>query len=409
MRVLHISTVLQGGGAARVALSLHRWQRGRSLESTLLCGSGSAGEESGVAVLGVERWRHLGNVLLQRITSREGLLNAGVWERAFGRYVEDADVIHLHNAHGYYLPRGALERILERPTVWTLQDEWLLTGRCAFPLDCDGFRRGCRPCPYLDRYPATWFDRAGEEFPRRRELAAAANARFVTPSAMIRDRFIAEGFDARRFDVIPNPLDLTAHASVAARRRARQDLGLPEDRIVLLFVAAETWIPRKGIDVFERSTRRFDDPDRWQLCVVGALDREVRRRFQDHPVSARMVGSVTDREHLSKIYLASDVMVVPSRNESFGLIVIEAAAMGCRVVCSDLPVFREILGDRGTYFPVGDDRECARALQSVGAEGVPGPLLDHARSIRERYSLDRVADRYLAAYRRILGESGHRA
>lgn len=401
MRVLHISTVTHGGGAARVARALHDCQRQRGIESVLLCGRGRPEEAEDVWTLGIEPWRHLGNVAWQRISGEEGSWNTRAWEHALGRYVKRAEVIHLHNAHGYYLPRRMLEEILARPAVWTLQDEWLLTGRCAFPLGCRGFENGCRPCPYPGRYPSAWIDRAGVELPRRRRLAHQANAIFVTPSAMIRARFLEQGFPADRFEVIHNPLDMDVEVSAAARREARRELGLPEDRTILLFVAAETWIPRKGLDVLDDAARQLREPEASYICVVGALNRQVRRMFADHPVEARLVGSVTDRARLAKYYLASDALVVPSLNESFGLIIIEAAAMGCRVVCSDLPVFREILGEEGLYFPLKDSRACARALEEVAANRRAESSLALASTVRSRFSIDRITDQYLATYDRV--------
>lgn len=398
-RVLHVSTAADGGGAARVARALHDRLGQRNVESTLLCGLGRADPGAAVVTLGTPPWRHVGNALLQRLSGREGALNRRAWEEALPSHLERADVVHLHNAHGYYLPRAILERILCRPTVWTLHDEWLLTGRCAFPLECSGYLEGCRPCPYMRRYPAAWIDRAGAEHPRRRRLAASANAVFVTPSAVTRDRFVAAGFPAQRFRVIHNPLQIGDELSTRTRRQARRELGLPEDKTVLLFVAAETWVPRKGIDVFAAATRRLVEPEAWQLCVVGAVDREVQRTFAAHPVASRLAGPVDDRRLLATWYRAADALVAPSRGESFGLIVVEAAAMGCRVVCSDLPVFRELLGDHALYFSPGNDLAAARAIGSLRGGGDDDrSLLAQSRMIRERFSLDRIVDQYLAEY-----------
>lgn len=400
LKVVHISTTSSGGGAAGVAKALQQNQRQRGMDSVLLCGLGEATDHEAVRTLGIGRSRHIANVLLQRLTGKEGLLNSRAWKRAKQRFVDRADLVHLHNVHGYYLPREVLKAILRKPTVWTLQDEWLLSGRCAFPLTCRGFERGCSPCPYLGRYPAAWIDHAGREFPKRRDLVDQARALFITPSATLRERFLSVGFPRNRFRVIYNPLDLEPAASRASRLESRRELGLPEDRTVLLFVAAETWVARKGIDVFDSAARRLRDPDMWQLCVVGALNRSVRERFEQHPVPTRLVGRITDRECLRRHYLASDVLVTPSQGEALPLVAIEAAAMGCRVVCTDLPFFREIVGREGRYFPTADSRACAEALEDLVSSDEPiTPPLAESESIRRRFCLDRITDSYLAAYR----------
>jgi glycosyltransferase involved in cell wall biosynthesis len=47
-------------------------------------------------------------------------------------------------------------------------------------------------------------------------------------------------------------------------------------------------------------------------------------------------------------------VIVASRNEGFGLPIIEAAQYGKPVIATDIPVFREVAGEGATYFPVDD-------------------------------------------------------
>ena len=57
---------------------------------------------------------------------------------------------------------------------------------------------------------------------------------------------------------------------------------------------------------------------------------------------------------LRALYRGAEVFALPSRHEGFGLPVLEAMAQETPVLCSDLPVLREIAGDAATYVPVGD-------------------------------------------------------
>lgn len=59
---------------------------------------------------------------------------------------------------------------------------------------------------------------------------------------------------------------------------------------------------------------------------------------------------------------AASVMVVPSTQEGFGLVVAEAMALETPLVCSDIPVFREVAADTACYFPVGNADALAEAI-----------------------------------------------
>ena len=55
-------------------------------------------------------------------------------------------------------------------------------------------------------------------------------------------------------------------------------------------------------------------------------------------------------ETLESLYALADCLVLPTLHEGFGLPVLEAMARGVPVVCSDLPVLREVAGSAALYF-----------------------------------------------------------
>jgi phosphatidylinositol alpha-mannosyltransferase len=81
------------------------------------------------------------------------------------------------------------------------------------------------------------------------------------------------------------------------------------------------------------------------------------------------VGRVTSGEK-SRILASSQIYVAPNTGgESFGLVLIEAMAAGCAVVCSDLEAFRDVVGSHASVVPVGDPDRLASAV--VGLLGDP--------------------------------------
>lgn len=84
------------------------------------------------------------------------------------------------------------------------------------------------------------------------------------------------------------------------------------------------------------------------------------------PPGTVRLGWVEDRV-LRTVVAGADVLVLPSRDEGFGLPALEALACGTPVVTSDLPALREVLGELATYAPAGDVEAFAAALSGPRA------------------------------------------
>src|SRR4030042_2824557 len=70
----------------------------------------------------------------------------------------------------------------------------------------------------------------------------------------------------------------------------------------------------------------------------------------------------TDQQ-LAGLYKNAEYLLFPSLEEGFGLPGLEAMALGCPVICSDLPVFKEIYQDAPLYFKPRDIDSMADTLE----------------------------------------------
>jgi glycosyltransferase involved in cell wall biosynthesis len=117
------------------------------------------------------------------------------------------------------------------------------------------------------------------------------------------------------------------------------------------------------------------------------------------------------RGDVPDLLCAADVSVIPSRWEGFGVALIEAMALGSRIVATDLPTTREITADGACARLVPVDRppvmaeaiiEVLRDPEAIGrAEAARARFLD-------RYTIDRVEDGMIAFYGRALASSRDR-
>lgn len=95
-------------------------------------------------------------------------------------------------------------------------------------------------------------------------------------------------------------------------------------------------------------------------------------------------GEAPSREQLDDLYAASDVLFLPSRDEGFGLPMLEAAVHRLPIVCSDLPALRELGGDGAVFIaPDADPRDAADAVLAAIARG---PSADLSRRVEAEYS-----------------------
>jgi D-inositol-3-phosphate glycosyltransferase len=157
------------------------------------------------------------------------------------------------------------------------------------------------------------------------------------------------------------------------RSGARGALGFDSDRPLLLFVGRIQ--PLKGPDVAIRALADLRHRDA-QLVIVGGAsgergDSEAHRArgLVDELGLHDRVHFVEPQPHhiLSTYYRAADVVLVPSRSESFGLVALEAAACGVPVVASAVGGLLSLVdhGRTGSLIEGRDPAEYARAVEAL--------------------------------------------
>ena len=225
--------------------------------------------------------------------------------------------------------------------------------------------------------------------------------------------------DPARVEVVHPGVDLAAFAP-ASRTSARTRLDIPVDADLLLFVGrlqplkAPDLLLRAAAELLERdSTRRT----RLVVAIVGGpsgtgLEHpDALTRLAAELGVADVVRFVppVPRGELVDWYAAASLVCVPSYNESFGLVAIEAQAVGTPVVAAAVGGLRTAVADgRSGVLVVGHDpRDYADVIARILDEpGLHGALSRGAREQAERFSWGRTAEATLAVYARAQGMLG---
>ena len=181
--------------------------------------------------------------------------------------------------------------------------------------------------------------------------------------------------------------------------RFRQVKPHPTEGPTIFFVGRHE--PRKGLAVLLAAMRLL--PDDVVLWVAGdGPQTETLRRRMAGDDRIRWLGRLSEEEKISRLR-GAHVFCAPSlRGESFGVVLLEAMAAETPIVASDIPGYARVArpGIEATLVPPGDTTRLAAALRQTLS--TPGDLVLRGIERAERFSMDRLAERYEAVYRRVL-------
>jgi len=238
--------------------------------------------------------------------------------------------------------------------------------------------------------------------PERRAdlLAAVRDARVVfAVSGALADRVRA----VTGVDAIALPLGCD-HASLAScsmpRREARRLLGLPDDRVIVLFVGYV--LREKGVRELANAILDLGDPF---LGVFVGAGPEAGFGSTDPRADGRLLYQGPRSHEEALLYMsAADVLVLPSYGEGLPTVIVESGSLGVPVIASAVGGIPGLLGeDRGTMLPEISAGAVATALSAFlerqdEANAAAGRLREHVRAY---YDVDLNAARLLAHYRSV--------
>lgn len=401
MRVLQVSSADIAGGAERVAMQLHESLPASGHSTTLVVGHRHL-EAPGVLELPSEGGvAQIGRVAekVARLAGRQDVFHPS--SHHLERLLPEGwDVAILHNLHGRYFDVAAVRRLRAvAPVILVLHDQWLLTGHCAHPLECERWQTGCGSCPDLTLYPSVRRDGTAANHRRKRRHLHDLDVNVVSPGRWVLENVARSpilGHAPQHH--IPNMVDLDVFTP-GDRAAAAASLGLPADRPIVLFPA------------------RFamTSPYKDAATVLGAIDRlegsahlvtfgDVAEKIGEHTT---VLAPVTDPAVMADHFRAAAVIVQASKAEVFGLTVIEAAACARPVVVTGVGGLREIVEHEvtGLIVPPNDVTAMTAAIRGLLADPQRAAAIGaRARSeVMATYGSATVIDQWDQLLRSVVG------
>ena len=147
---------------------------------------------------------------------------------------------------------------------------------------------------------------------------------------------------------------------------------------------------QKGLDTFLKVLPRMKHV---HCTIVGSGEDETKLKYMARTLPVRFLGYRSD---MKKVYAKFDVLVVPSRWESFCITAIEAQAMGIPVIAHDIPVMREIGGGSYILYKSPDQLPHIFNTQAWDSEEIRQRGIENAKG----YTVKKYANRLKSFYSR---------
>lgn len=322
-----------------------------------------AGEDCGYYRIGTFNSRRV-SVALSRITGFNGCF-AWIETRKLLKKIDEfkPDVIHLHNLHDSYINLPMLFSYIKKhnvPTVWTLHDCWSFTGQCPHftMVKCDKWKTGCHNCPQYKEYPASLYDNTKKMWQLKKKwFTGVKNMTIVTPSRWLA-RLAQESYlKEYSIQVINNGIDLNVFKPTQSNFRERYEI--PAEKHIILGVSF-AWGYRKGLDCFVEMAEKLGE--QYQIVLVGT-DDEIDRNLPHNIIS---IHRTQNQKELAEVYSAADVFVMPTREENYPTVNMEAIACGTPVVTFDTGGSPEMLDDKtGIVVEANDIEATKKAIKDI--------------------------------------------
>lgn len=236
----------------------------------------------------------------------------------------------------------------------------------------------------------------------------------IAVSQAVHKVLLSKGLPPEKVTTIYNGVPLPDADLQAERDAVRKQLGFSATDLVLCSVGR--FIPDKGQDILIEALSRLQQERLGQgfgAVLVGEAQGSWYEKVRTLAETAgidHLIRFVGFQQNVAKFLFAADIFVLPSRRESFGLVLLEAGAAGLPIVASRVGGIPEVVeeGASGILFAPEDVEELTSSLRTLmGDEQRRREMGVKSREIfSEKFSLATMVQGTMALYQELLASDG---
>lgn len=315
-----------------------------------------------------------------------------------------ADIIHIHITYLQFLSFYDYQKLFEnKKIVITLHDTWFLTGGCTNSFECDKYKENCKECKVQSEYHNySDFKFANAAFEYKLKLFKENNISILYASDLLENYFKStKMFEyTKHYEKIPFGVEIKGNDFLSNSINAKKYFGV-ENKFVVGF-RNETSFYKGCKYIFEA----LDMLDEKEIVILTVSKTDIPEKIKNKYTCINL-GVVKDLEVLDRFYNACDIFLMPSTNETFGLMAIEAMSRATPVLCFKDTVLEDITfanEDCGISVEKYNSNEIANKLKyfinNKSILEARGKL--SYRVVKENYSIEKYVNRHLEFYNKIL-------
>lgn len=275
---------------------------------------------------------------------------------------ENINVINLHAMQGGYISLKDIEYFSKRyHMIWTVHDTWPFTGGCMYYSDCHKWIEGaCADC--IEDEIFLGFRDTHKHYLRKKKKLLDKKILYVAPSQWMLNN-IKQSFLKKQASVcIENGINLDVFVPLKNKTDIKNKYGISQSKNILMFIAGNIKNKYKGWTYLIEALKMIKEHEKYQLLVVGELNDDLEML----PIETRVMGYVKEKNILNELYNIADVFIIPSTQDNFPTVTLEAQAAGTPVIAFPVGGIKEQVTDETGWILSGiSAKEMAETIDSI--------------------------------------------
>ena len=301
----------------------------------------------------------------------------------------DPDIINIHWIGNEFISLKQISKI-QKPIIWTLHDMWLYSGAEHYTTEqrfIDGYNKKNRNKDESGFDINRWvWNRKKKYITKKIKIISTSDWQYQNS----KKSFLLKNNDNYK---IPLPIDLSIWKPTV-KKDARNDLKWSNNKIYFLFGFSDySRRDIKGLDIALDLFDKFNKVNNGN-CILNIFG-DIKKKYLNKE-NVNVLGSIKKPSELKRIYSASDLLINPSRLESFGQIALEALACGLPILINKNTGTNDlILCDEMGYVLENElDSNFGTLLEWFNKNCLANNQKLLHRKIKENFSYDVVATKY---------------